>query len=292
MGEDYRFPSGQPGVDTRFPGPGTDEQFPVPGLDTRFDPLGWDARFMGATAQPWKATAVQFNGSTRMQAGGSIPDVPVGSSALFAFWIRMGGLLDTAPQTLFCNWEGTVQIYRAPSTNRLRLSVGRDTESYVKSSNAANFIVANQAWRSVLFAVDTNHPAGQKLSQLYIDDVLDPGYGIEDTAPAFTIQWDALDWLFASTFDGGQLWSGAVADFRVYPNVYPDLSITANRRFFVTAGNTPAEGIEDTGSEMYGRPLLALANPLATWNTNRGGYGGAIPVYNGPLEAADIGPSG
>jgi hypothetical protein len=80
--------------------------------------------------------------------------------------------------------------------------------------------------------------------------------------------------MFIGSNNGADKFNGDVADLWWAPGVYLDLTVTANRRKFISADRRPvplgANGQTPTGSA----PLIFLSGDLAAWHTNKGTGGG------------------
>lgn len=71
-----------------------------------------------------------------------------------------------------------------------------------------------------------------------------------------------------------------MSDLQIYYGIAPDLSVTANRRVFITAGLRPVDPVEAVAR--YGQPLLLFSGDKDGFPINRG-TAGAFTLLDGSL---------
>ncbi|MEK9894933.1 MAG: hypothetical protein VW518_00720 [Burkholderiaceae bacterium] len=143
------------------------------------------------------------------------------------------------------------------------------------------------SWIHVLFACDL----ATSTTQFYINDVEDKD-DIYDTTADLAIDWTRTNHQVGIT--GINQLDSALAEVYIAPGQYLDLSVTANRRKFITASKKPA-WLGTTGALPTGTaPLVYLhldpGEPLTSFTTNRGS-GGDYDSITGTLAPVITRPS-
>ena len=73
--------------------------------------------------------------------------------------------------------------------------------------------------------------------------------------------------------------NGANSDFAIWPGVYVDLSVTANRRLFIDANGKPVDLSKSGGAvATHGTPLVLLKTAVPNFETNSGNGGNFTEV--------------
>jgi hypothetical protein len=140
-------------------------------------------------------------------------------------------------------------------------------------------------WTNILFAVDTNHAAGQKVGLITVDRVSRVVTVAADAADAFDIGWsqDA-----ASTAIRGMPQS--LADPYVAMGQFADVSTLTAMNKFSDTDNKPidlgADGSLPTGTA----PTMFFSGNAASFATNKG-TGGAFTASGDPITNAATSPS-
>ncbi len=150
----------------------------------------------------------------------------------------------------------------------------------ILTATGTTTVVAGGAWKHVLASWNL----ATSVFQLYIEDV-------NDTPTITVITNDTIDWanVTANWFIFNDPRSSYIADLWFDPTTFNDLSVTAFRRKFITAGLAPvflgASGQLPTGTS----PMMFLTGPFGSWNTNKG-TGGNFTTSAGALQAAASNP--
>jgi hypothetical protein len=168
-------------------------------------------------------------------------------------------------------------------------------------NDSAGKLIDPLIWSHVLFSVDTNHPQGSKIFQLWVNDVdmlatnrtLPP----TDNSPAFSMKWHGKPFVM----NGSALYGSPttpdvpyakfdVAEAWFAPGQFIDFSVEANRRKFSSAGGA-AVGLGSDGSLPTGvAPAVYFSGDATTFPTNRGA-GGAFTKF-GTITNAPTSPPG
>jgi Collagen triple helix repeat (20 copies) len=168
-------------------------------------------------------------------------------------------------------------------------------------NDSAGKLIDPLIWSHVLFSVNTNHPQGSKIFQLWVNDVdmiatnrtLPP----TDNSPAFSMKWHGKPFVMngSALYGSSTTPDGAYAKFDVAeawfaPGQFIDFSIVANRRKFISAGGA-AVGLGSNGSLPTGvAPAVYFSGDATTFPLNKG-TGGAF-TQSGTITNAPTSPSG
>ena len=229
--------------------------------------------------------AVNFDGTNDYltKAGGlSASD---SADALISFWFNILGN-DGATINFLGDIGNKVQMFRK-SDNKfdilLRTSAPANLWSF--EIDALYTSTNNTGWNHFLLAAQFD---GTPVGQIYLNDA--PAAITEVTSPTTgSINWGTIsDWGCGGRTGGTLKHHGDLAE--VYAtNEYLDISVTANRRKFISAGGKPVD-LETNGSGPTGtQPIIYLTNPTSTWQVNKGSGGGF--TENGALTTASTSPS-
>lgn len=173
------------------------------------------------------------------------------------------------------------------SSNKLQVIGSNSTPSIILSFLSTINVQAGAQWKHCLASWDMTSPPKR---HLYIDDanVISPATHTNDT-----IEYTKEDWSVGAGADGGQKFSGCLAEFYFNTQQYLDLSLLGNRRKFIDHNLRPvflgADGSVPTGTP----PLIYLhlddGEAADNFAINRG-TGGNFTV-NGALATASNSPS-
>jgi hypothetical protein len=228
----------------------------------------------------YTAVAVNFDGTndwlTRDAQFASVAD---GKTGLLSLWFnKLGG--DGA----LCQLFGTTVRFglRFWTTNGLDLVGANAAGSSILQLRTTPTYLAGSGWKHVLASWDLNATTGQ----LYVNDAT-PALSV-NTRTNDLIDYTNTDWSVGALPAGTSKYTGDLAEV-FFHNTFLDLSVTANRRLFVSPTGKPVN-LGANGSTPLGvQPVLYLANPLATWHTNLGS--GAGLTLHGALTSASTNPN-
>ena len=136
------------------------------------------------------------------------------------------------------------------------------------------------SWHHVMWSVDLNDIAGK--THLYLDDV--------STLEGNVSANNEIDFGGAgrnsvgASFDSGSKASMDMADIWSFDGIHLDLSITANRRKFISATGKPVDLGLDGSTPTGASPRIFMSGPVADWHTNKGVGGGY--TENGVITGA------
>jgi hypothetical protein len=227
----------------------------------------------------YQQNIVHFDGSTWGKGAElGAPESPTGTISV---WLRM---VSTQKVTVFGDtdqdyeftwgWDGI----RGTQFAFVTLFGHGGSHKYYYKEASYNFT----ALTNVLFSWDTNHALGSRVYHSYINDVStsadSDGPGAEDVgATAFTVKSANRTFIGAffsndTDYDNNNpdySYTGDMADF-YFDQTFIDLSVTANRRKFISASGQPvslgANGELPTGAA----PKIFLSGNRTAFQTNRG----------------------
>jgi hypothetical protein len=234
----------------------------------------------------YTAVAVNFDGTNDyLTRGADLTGNADGKQGIVSLWVNFAAAGNGAVQELFCSRDATnigIQVVRL-TDNTFRL-LGRTTAGTTILTIISNSTYTSASgWVHLLLSWNLAATAGW----LYVDDANDQAAGA--TLTDGTIEYTKTDHVVGATHVGAGKLNGDMAELYVNYATHLDLSVEANRRKFISATGKPvnlgSNGSTPTGSQ----PLIYLANPLASWETNLGTGGGF--TENGALTAAASSPS-
>lgn len=238
--------------------------------------------------------SAEFDGTNDyMKRGAALTGAVASGIFTFSVWYKyLGG--DGTSQEMF-NIVSTV----GGSTNRFRIVRNNlNNWNFVGATSAggalfnATFtgtVIADGSWHNLLVSIDLSSTSKR---WVYIDDTSVAGAMTWSTYSSGNMDFAAAD----SSIGGGQgfnLTNGDLAEFYFAAGQYLDLSVTANRRKFITAGLKPvdlgSDGSTPTGSAPTIYCHLTDGEAVANFATNRG-TGGNFSI-TGTLTTGSTSPS-
>lgn len=241
----------------------------------------------GGSSPSYSAVAVSFDGTNDyLSRGSKLTGAADGKQGLVSFWVNPQ--LAATNQYIYIGQNlSSLMRYQAflNTTNQIQFDARNSAGTTILSMQSASGAFGTAGWRHVLATWDLAAGVGQ----IYVNDV-------SDRAGSPTLTNDTIPYSSdTSFFNVGANTSAAlklnayIADLYINFATTLDLSVEANRRKFISSGLKPvslgANGETPTGSS----PIVFLANPLASWETNLGTGGGF--TENGALTAAPSSPS-
>lgn len=233
-----------------------------------------------SASPPYTANSVRFNATQYLARGAQFTGAADSSSLLMSLWFNMKGA-DGAVIRIMGNggvYGNGYNISRNAS-NVLEFIMpqpGGLSAFYI--SSAAQFKTTT-GWSHCLINYNNAAP------QLYINDVVDAYTTV--TLNAGSCAFTQADTWFGGISAGASL-NAEIADAWWGPGQTLDLSVTANRRKFISASGHPVN-LGTTGSRPTGTaPILFLSGTLASWPTNKGTGGGMTAT--GSLAAGSTNP--
>lgn len=226
--------------------------------------------------EPYYANAVEFDGVNDYLSRSGLVSSATSSTGSLSIWLYLDA--DSEASGYYPVISGTsafdvVQAYFYEDTT-WTLEIDIYGVDGVILAFQDGFTLST-GWVNVLFSWDTNHDAGDKIINYYINDSAAPSPYIQDLSPAFTVDYAEIStWAVATDAgsEGSSLYNGSMAEIWLDPS-YIDFSVEANRRKFIDASGKPvslgADGSLPTGSA----PAVYLKDPAATFGNNSGAGG-------------------
>ena len=210
-----------------------------------------------------------------------------GKVGIISVWLKLND--DTGLRVVFRN-DATTGI------GGLRIELDGDGIVNIQGQPAAggNTIVmvstvgikAADDWVHLLASYDQVAAAGK----LYLNDVDRTSL---TTSNDLLIDYTAPDWgvghQWSAGNPGASIYDGDMSDLYVNFAAFLDLTVTANRRLFISAGGKPVDLGSDGSTPTGTAPIVFLSGTTSTWHTNDGGGGGFTEV--GALTDASTSPS-
>lgn len=222
--------------------------------------------------------AVDFNGASNATRTSDFTGLSDSSTGIFMCWVRN----DTTSNKIVITNGGGGGFAVALDT-----TIGISLSASAASINITSSALSTGTWYQILAAWNTNFTSGNRIFQLYINDVAN-GTVSGDSGGAFQVDYTSGAWAVGSGTSGGQYYDGCMAEMYFAPGQYLDISVSANRRKFIGVDGRPVF-LGTTGSLPTGvAPILYLRNPPASFGTNSG-TGGDLLV-SGTLTACSSSP--
>lgn len=238
--------------------------------------------------------SANFDGSVNTTAtrGAQMTGDADSQKGLFCCWIRA----DTTPGAQQIIFENLTTVGGSGTRCQFVItSGGLFSCNMFDSAGANNFemhsttsFAASATWRQALGTWD--HGLGRR--QLYITDAAETNIGVANSP---TVGYAASDWSMGAAGNGIQPFTGCLADLLFWEGQSVDLSVTANRRFFISAAGKPVPP-GSNGSVPLGGVVpnaffhLDKAEAVANFLTNRGS-GGNFTLARGTMTTGSSSPS-
>lgn len=263
-----------------FPGV-SDAEFTLTGLTGIADDSEVEAWIQpAATVAGWQSDGVTLNGFLGgLERGANLNGIVASKQGILSMWIRP----ENYAVNIFANnliaVDGELVVTLAqPISLTARGASGVDV-------NLSGVVQRVKRWIHLLFAWDIAANVGS----FYSDDVLIDS-AINRTADEAIDYTAAANWSVGAPVLGQGL-SGAIAEFYFAPGQYLDMSVTSNRRKFISAALQPVD-LGSTGSTPTGTaPIVYLrldGSQVATaFKTNRGTGGD----FSGGIVQLGMAPS-
>lgn len=224
-----------------------------------------------ASGPTFSPLGVNFNGTAYMS---NVIAAPPADSATFlaSVWIKTAGSV-FAQIIDFGTFSLGLQISGVNGFAEIN-AFDSAFSSFVQFDSST---INDNAWHNVLAAADCSFAAGSKPLFMYVDDA-NVITGILDVFPAFVIGFStAVTSGIGATHGGFVPFSGDMAELWFSSNQYLDLSVTSNRRKFITAGIHPVDlgstGSTPTGTQPDIYCSVRAAGSATDFATNRGTKG-------------------
>lgn len=231
----------------------------------------------------YRALAVLFDGTNDFLARGSdLTGAVDGKKGIFSCWLNMQGG-DGAAATIFSTINANLRFKLERQADNTINIAGRNAAASVilNATSTATIAVAN-GWSHLLFAWDLS----ATICQIYINDISTVASG--GTPTNDNLDYTDSDFSIGARTTAANKLNAYVADFYVNMAEYLDISVTANRRMFISEAGAPvflgADGARPTGTV----PIVFLSGAVAGFATNKGSGGGF--TVTGALTGSPITP--
>lgn len=215
--------------------------------------------------QAYALAGYTYNGSSNYGTLNPLAGAIASKQHLLSLWVKVLGGLGTT-RRLFMKDPGSAFpiAVNILAGNNFGVSLIDASGSIVLARNGFGSITNDGSYHNLLWSVDT---AVANSHYLYLDDVLidGPVTAVNNAANTAAVG----NWVLGGRNDGSQLFNGCMADF-FYAQAYLDLSVTANRRKFISASKQPVNLGADGSIPLGSVPLAYIAGRPSV----NGGSGG------------------
>ena len=231
----------------------------------------------------FSANAVTFDG-TADYFSDATPTTSDSKTFVLSLWMKLNASGDSTARTIISKRVlGGLSIdIRDDNVLSIAAYNSAGTQILEMYTNAGTTLLAADGWQHLLLSVDM---AG--LAQLYINDADDSPRIFGQTND--TIKHTDVHSLFNANGAGGNAYFGDCAEFWLTHATSLDLSVSANRRKFISALGKPVDLGSDGSTPTGTAPIRFFSGATASWATNKG-TGGSV-TFNGSLATAATSPS-
>jgi hypothetical protein len=224
----------------------------------------------------YTANATSFDGTNDfLDRGAALTGISSSQEGILSFWVKFTA---DGPDDSFIDATNNFFVWRDGSTKIKVLCLAAGGNLDITSTASVN--VAS-GWTHVLVFWNA------ATAKVYIDDADSTASG---TPPAAAIVLtDNTNWRLFGALDNTRRVEADIADFYLNTDDYLDLTDVTNRRKFISAAGKPVDLGADGSTPTGNQPIIFLANPFSSFETNLG-YGGGF-TENGTLTAAADSPS-
>lgn len=203
----------------------------------------------------------------------SLSGVPNGPTGSISIWARFDGG-DGVPLAMKESAASGIKVLltRSPDNN-ISLQVNDSTGTKHFTAIGTTTTATGTGWHNILVSWDTNHTAGNKIANLYVDSI-STSPSLTDASASFTVGYAEEICAFPRDNLNVQI---SLAEIWYAPNQFIDFSVSGNRALFYNAGN--AVDLGSDGSTPTGlAPAVYIHNPAATAGINLGTGGNFTTV--------------
>jgi hypothetical protein len=220
------------------------------------------------------------NGAAYLHRGAVFTGMADGPLGIFSCWFAL-----TAPYSgsggamaLLRNHTSLTCSVALSTTLQLSATLTNSGGTISLSASTANPIVAvDSVWHSLICAWDTNHAAGLKIFQAYLDGVnLNPT--ITDAGAAFNVNYTHGDYGIGAADNGISLFRGYMDEVYFNSAEFLDMSNLVNRYKFRGLTDHPANLGADGSTPTGTQPICYIKGGQAAWATNLGSGGNLTKV--------------
>jgi hypothetical protein len=231
--------------------------------------------------------SADFEGTAAyMSRGADLTGIADGKQGLISFWFRIDGG-DSNTFTIMQSFGAVFRVSRA-ALGTFQVEANSAVPALILDISTVAAYTSSATWKHFLSSWDLN-TAGAR--HIYVSDVSDLAVSAFTNA---TIDYAHAtpNWSIGASLTPGNFYNGCLADFFFHTS-YLDLSVTANRRKFISDKGRPID-LGPTGALPLGvQPLVYQSvrpgDPVTAFATNRG-TGGNFAI-SGSLMFGSTSPS-
>lgn len=222
-----------------------------------------------------------FDGTNDFMSRVAMVGAADSSQGVISFWVRMNAAAGAA-QAIIRYSSNRLNFFRN-TTDTLSCILQNSAGTITFQVTSTSTVPTGATWHHVLYSYDTNFSAGNKIGKMYIDDV-DVSSVTADAGAAFNVANVSALGIGATTGGASKL-NADLAEVWYAQGTFIDLTVTANRRLFVTA-DVKWVGLGAAGERPTGiSPILYCKGPAASMPTNLG-TGGPFAVTGALTDSA------
>ncbi len=249
--------------------------------------------YKGRPTQQYEANAGgEFDGSTDLELASDLSTAPDLSRGVISFWmnttfntVNPDGILD-ADGGVGNNLQIGLAV-SADETNGTISLLAKDTSNTFLTRTGTIPLVTG-VYQHILLSWDTNFSAGNKLSDIYINDASNSSV-IADAAGALSM-FTPVEWAIGREVDASPTnYFGGLSEFFARFGTYTDISVKANRRKFISSTGRPVFLGSDGSSPFGAAPDMYFKGVGTGFNVNSGA--GDNFTTNGTLTTPTTSPS-
>jgi len=245
-------------------------------------PLPGDIDLVTSPAE-YAANAVAFDGTNDyLDRGGDLTGSVAGKLLTGSLWFKINSV--GIGHTFYAAETGAFVFIevRLQANNFFVVQARQSNTAVVLQMFFSNF-TDTTSWHHLLWSADLTNPARR---HLILDDV-----EVDEASTHVNVDMDFQndEHQIGAKVGGFNKADSDMADFWMFPGVYIDFSIEANRRRFRTSGGKPKDLGSDGSIPTGSSPLLYFSGATAAWHTNKGTGGGFTEI--GALTDATTSPS-
>ena len=235
----------------------------------------------GSGSPVYTANAVDYNGATNwLNRGADFTGNVDSSTGIFSAWVRLDGGDSTTIYLLGAE-NGHVQIRRT-NTNLFLFRLLDSGGTVLLAFQTVVTYIAGATWYNILASWDTNFIVGNKLSNLYVNNVSDKTV-TTDSVLAGNVDYTSSDYSVGSVnAAGASLFDGCLSELYFAPGQYLDFTNATNRQKFISlAGETVSLGADGSTPTGIAPIYYSKGNAAAVaTNSGTGGNMTASGVFN------------
>jgi hypothetical protein len=222
---------------------------------------------------------VVFDGvNDYLHRGSALTGDADGPLGILSFWFKITGGNGASSRAILRNHSTATVNVSLVSTNKLNITLNAlgGTPSFSGTSTTV-FLADPTTWHHFIASWDTNHAAGAKILNMYVDGInVNPV--LTDTGAAFNINYTRGDWGIGAADNGINKFTGELGEFYFNTHEFLDVTQLPVRYKFRSLTDCPADLGENGQLPTGTSPILYLNGDKSTFNHNNGTGGDMIVV--------------